>query len=122
MALLACFLVSWAVRAEEVVQTPSLEQARMAFLEGMELVKGKQWEAATSKFLYAAQARRTPGLVYYAAYCLEQLGRFAEALVLYQEAGTSLSFSDGGWENDAPRRSFASRSWSTPARRASSRV
>lgn len=65
---------------------PSLEQARSAFLEGMNLLKEEHWEEATERFLYAAEARRTAGLLYHAAFCLEKLQKYKEALALYEEA------------------------------------
>ena len=52
----------------------------------MELLKKEQWEAAAERFFYAAEARRTAGLLYHAAFCLEKLQRFTQALALYQEA------------------------------------
>ncbi len=65
---------------------PTIEQARRAFLQGMDLMKREQWAEAHERFAYAASARRTPGLLYYQAYCLEQLGRYVEALEAYLEA------------------------------------
>jgi hypothetical protein len=52
----------------------------------MDLLEQGQWEAAAERFFYAAEARRTAGLVYHAAFCLEKLQRFHQALGLYQEA------------------------------------
>lgn len=64
----------------------SLEEARAAFLEGMSLIKQQKWDEAAERFLVAASVRRTPGLLYYVAYCREQQGQYAAALELYQEA------------------------------------
>ena len=89
--LRACVVIAFALSvsnadAQEANDAPNLSEARAAFLEGMDFMKEQAWEKARDRFMYAASARRTPGLLYYAAYCLEQQGRYAEALEVYQEA------------------------------------
>lgn len=64
----------------------SLEEARAAFLEGMSLMKKEKWDEAAERFLVASSVRRTPGLLYYVAFCREQQQQYAAALELYQEA------------------------------------
>ena len=72
--------------AQDSGSTPTLDQARTAYITGMELLKKEQWEQAAERFLYAAEARRTAGLLYHAAFCVEKLEHYKQALSLYQEA------------------------------------
>lgn len=65
---------------------PSLQQARAAYVMGMDLLEKEEWQAAADRFLYAAEGRRTAGLLYHAAFCLEKLERYSQALALYQES------------------------------------
>ena len=65
---------------------PTLEQARVAFLEGRDLMKEEKWGEAAAKFAYAARAKNTPGLRYHVGLCLENDGQLVNALHQYREA------------------------------------
>lgn len=63
----------------------ALEDAKRLFAEGNELLRVKQWEAALARF--QASLKRFPGAAATrnSAICLSELGRFDEALELYEE-------------------------------------
>ncbi len=66
--------------------SPSIAEARAAFVEGMQLLKAGSWSEAQSRFELALASRRTPGLFYYVAFCLENQGSFLQALQQYRKA------------------------------------
>lgn len=80
--------------ARQTDTRPSLSEARQAFLDGRELMKREEYEAAVERFEYALQAKRTPGLLYYVAFGLEKSGRLVEALDRYQQASDLLKTED----------------------------
>lgn len=69
---------------------PTLEQARVSFLQGRKWLAEEKWKEAGEAFAYAARGKNTPGLRYYVAYCLEQQSRLLEALDEYGRASELL--------------------------------
>ncbi len=74
----------WAEEASP--PTPSLDEARTAFLKGRSLMDARKWREAGDEFAFASRAKNTPGLRYYVGFCREQEGLLVEALTHYREA------------------------------------
>lgn len=66
--------------------TPTIEEARQAFLRGSALVAEGKWREAEEQFLFAVRGKNTPGLRYYLGYCRENQGLLVEALASYRLA------------------------------------
>ena len=66
--------------------SPTLDEARTAFIEGRDLMEEQEWAKAAAQFSFAVRVRNTPGLRYYVGYCQEQDGLLLEALDSYREA------------------------------------
>lgn len=96
--LLALFLCSLPAAAESQARSgdpdhenPLLDEARRAFAEGRALMDERRFREAIEKFRMAAQVKETPGLRYYVAYCLEQLGELVEAQREYTRSAELLA-------------------------------
>ena len=64
---------------------PATRSAKEHYLRGVEFAKARSWEAALAEFNASLALRGTSAAAMNAAYCLQQLGRNAEALELYLE-------------------------------------
>jgi len=62
---------------------PATRSAKEHYLRGVEFAKARSWEAALAEFNASLALRGTSAAAMNAAYCLQQLGRNAEALELY---------------------------------------
>ncbi len=76
---------------DRLQESPSLEQARTAFLEGRNLIGEGKWADAEEQFRVAVRVKNTPGLRYYIGYCQEKQGLLVEAMATYREAEELLS-------------------------------
>ena len=86
---------------------PATRGAKDHYLRGVEFAKSRSWEAALAEFNASLALRRTSAASMNAAYCLQQLGRNAEALQLYQEVLRDFDSALIERERDSVRASIA---------------
>lgn len=78
-------------KSDSAAENPLLDEARRAFADGRILMEERRFREAIEKFRMAAQVKETPGLRYYVAYCLEQLGELLEAQREYARSAELLA-------------------------------
>jgi len=83
-ALLACPVVGAEPSAAPAGQ-PAARSAKEHYLRGIEFAERRSWANALAEFNASLALRPTSAASMNAAYCLEQLGRSAEALTLYRK-------------------------------------
>jgi len=86
---------------------PVTRGAKDHYLRGVEFARGRSWEAALAEFNASLALRPTSAASMNAAYCLQQLGRSAEALQLYQEVLRDFDSALIDRERDSVRASIA---------------
>jgi hypothetical protein len=82
--LLCCPVADAQTSGAPAASQPATRGAKDHYLRGIEFAEGRSWEAALTEFNASLALRRTSAASMNAAYCLQQLGRTAEALELYR--------------------------------------